>query len=167
MLFRSHPGTDKAAAIAAACFFVSSLSVPGCEKPGTSATSTGAASTGQTDPAPITHTYKTRGIIMSLPVPGSPASELQIQHEAIDGFVGASGEVVGMNAMTMPFPRLATGVTLDGLVKGDKVEFTFTNTWSGPAGSRRPDWVVDSMAKLPADTELVFGQKQTPAPGGP
>lgn len=116
------------------------------------------------EPAPLTHTYHTRGIIKSIPVAGNPAAELQIQHEAINDFVDGAGAVVGMNAMTMPFPRLADGVSLQGLAIGDKVAFSFINTWSGPAGSRRPDWVINSLTKLPADTELVFGKKQTPAP---
>lgn len=112
----------------------------------------------------LTHTYHTRGIIESIPEAGKPALELMIRHEAINDFVDGSGAVVGMNAMTMPFPRLADGVTLDGVAVGDKIAFSFTNTWRGPAASRRPDWVIDSITKLPADTELVFGKKQTPAP---
>lgn len=114
--------------------------------------------------SPLTHTYHTRGIIESLPEAGKPTLELMIRHEAINDFVDGAGAVVGMNAMTMPFPRLDDGVTLQGLAIGDKVAFSFTNTWSGPAGSRRPDWVINSLTKLPADTELVFGKKQTPAP---
>lgn len=122
---------------------------------------------GQDDAPAVVNTYHVRGIIASLPEPGKPASELQIQHEAINDFVDASGVVAGMNAMTMPFPNLAPGVTLDGLVVGDKIAFAFTNTWSGPPNARKPGWVVDSIAKLPADTELVFGKKSTPPASPP
>lgn len=115
------------------------------------------------DPGRMAHTYSTRGIIKRLPGEG-PASELQIQHEAIDTFVDASGKVSGMNAMTMPFPQLADGVGLDGYQVGDKVAFTFHVTWSeGNGGTRRPSWVVTSIEKLPDDTQLVFGKAMPPA----
>lgn len=115
------------------------------------------------EPASLTHTYQTRGIIESLPEAGKPASELMIRHEAINDFVDGKGAVVGMNAMTMPFPRLSPGVSLEGFAVGDKIAFSFTNTWTGPESARKPGWTVDAISKLPADTELVFGTKTTPA----
>ncbi|MCW5768142.1 MAG: copper-binding protein [Phycisphaeraceae bacterium] len=117
---------------------------------------------GAQDPAPITHTYQTRGIIESLPDRSKPTAELQIRHEAINDFVDGAGKLIGMNAMIMPFPDLAQGVTLEGLAVGDKIEFSFTNTWSGAETSRRPRWVIDSISKLPPETELTFGKKSTP-----
>ena len=162
--------TSKAVALAAASLFALASAIGiGCEKPAPGPTQQpSAAQPAPSDSPAHTHTYHSRGIIKSIPVVGNPASELQIQHEAINDFVGASGEVVGMNAMTMPFPNLSDGVTLDGLAVGDKIAFAFTNTWSGPASSRSPRWVIDSISKLPADTELVFEKKQTPgsAPAG-
>lgn len=119
------------------------------------------------EPAQITNAYKVRGIIESLPEAGKPASELMIRHEAINDFVDGQGAVVGMNAMTMPFPKLAPDVTLDGFAVGDKIAFEFSNTWSGPENARRPGWTITSISKLPADTELVFTKKSVPAPDSP
>lgn len=154
--------TFVAVALATACF----LGCSACERKTEVVTPVPAPQDGG-EPAPITHTYSTRGIIESLPEAGKPTSELMIRHEAINDFVNGSREVVGMNAMTMPFPRLSEGVTLEGLAVGDKVAFSFTNTWSGPEGSRRPGWVIDAISELPAETELIFGKKATPPPPEP
>jgi Cu/Ag efflux protein CusF len=109
-----------------------------------------AASTG------ATQTYHTRGIIKQLPDPKSPTAEFMIQHEAIDTFVNGQGKVVGMNAMTMPFPKLGEGISLDGFAINDKIAFSFTVTWPGPT------WVVDSIEKLAPETEMVFGRAKPP-----
>ncbi|MBX3317766.1 MAG: copper-binding protein [Phycisphaeraceae bacterium] len=145
----------KAVALATASFLLCSACDRAADvKPG--------AANGAQDPAPITHTYQTRGIIESLPDRSKPTAELQIRHEAINDFVDGAGKLIGMNAMIMPFPDLAQGVTLEGLAVGDKIEFSFTNTWSGAETSRRPRWVIDSISKLPPETELTFGKKSTP-----
>jgi hypothetical protein len=148
-----------AVAIAAACFFV----CVACDR-GVDTSGPASGPQNANEPAPLTHTYHTRGIIQSLPEANKPTAELMIQHEAINDFVDGKGAVVGMNAMTMPFPRLAPGVTLDGLAVGDKIAFSFTNTWTGPETARKPAWVVDNVSKLPAETELIFGKKVTPVP---
>ncbi len=146
-----------AVAIATACFFVCA----GCDR-GVDTAAPPSGSQNANEPAPLTHTYHTRGIIQSLPEANKPTAELMIQHEAINDFVDGKGAVVGMNAMTMPFPRLAPGVSLDGLAVGDKISFSFTNTWTGPEATRKPAWVIDTISKLPAETELIFGKKVAP-----
>ncbi len=99
---------------------------------------------------PVVHTYTLRGRIISLPEPSNPASELQIHHEAIDEFKSAQGEPAPMNAMTMSFPP-ATGVSLDGLVVGDAVEFVFRVQWEPTH-----EMGTTSIKKLPAETKLAF-----------
>lgn len=114
--------------------------------------------------SPNIHTYHSRGIVQSIPEAGRPTTELHIQHEAINDFVDGTGAVVGMNAMRMPFPALGKDVSLEGIVVGDKVSFSFTVTWSAPDGNApRPTWIVNSIEKLPAETELTFSAKQVPA----
>ncbi|MEM8781867.1 MAG: copper-binding protein [Planctomycetota bacterium] len=93
---------------------------------------------------PDTQAYDVRGVIATLPDPGNPASDLNIRHEEIPDFVGASGEVVGMKEMTMPFP-LAPGVTLEGLAVGDPVAFTFAVNWESE-GSR--PWELTKIEKM-------------------
>ncbi|VAX40290.1 hypothetical protein MNBD_PLANCTO03-1877, partial [hydrothermal vent metagenome] len=60
--------------------------------------------------------------------------------------------VKGMMSMTMGFP-IAEGVSLEGIAPGDIVEFTFVTTW----GEQYPTYEVTAITKLPADTELNFG----------
>ncbi|MEZ6234331.1 MAG: copper-binding protein [Phycisphaerales bacterium] len=109
--------------------------------------------------------YTVRGIISELPTPDRPNLDLQIHHEAIPEFVNGAGEQVGMNAMTMPFPTLAQGVTLDGLEEGDKIRFTFGVVWEqGTAGRRFPHWTVTAIEELPAETELTFSSPPEPQP---
>ncbi|MFQ5350899.1 MAG: hypothetical protein ACE5EG_10690, partial [Thermoanaerobaculia bacterium] len=49
-------------------------------------------------------TYRVSGVLQSSPDPVTGAGQLRIRHEAIPDLVGASGEIEGMAAMTMPFP---------------------------------------------------------------
>lgn len=72
--------------------------------------------------------YAMRGRIVQLPTPESPASELQIAHEAVPDFVGRDGQVTGMDAMTMGFP-VARRVRLSDLAVGDRIEFTLHVDW--------------------------------------
>lgn len=95
-------------------------------------------------------TYQVRGLIQSLPDPASGAGELRIRHEAIPDLVGASGEVEGMAAMTMPFP-VAAEVDLGGLAAGDPVLFELRVEWD----AARPV-AVTAIEKLPAATELAL-----------
>lgn len=94
-------------------------------------------------------TYSIRGIIERLP---GGSIDLMIHHEAIEDFTDREGEVVGMNAMTMPFPELGSDVSLDGFGVGDKVAFTLEVWWTGRRG-----WEIASLEKLDAGTELDFG----------
>jgi Cu/Ag efflux protein CusF len=97
--------------------------------------------------------YTVRGEIVALPA--AAGEPLLLRHEPIDGFIDASGKVVGMDAMTMPFP-LAPGVSLEGLAKGDKVEVVFSMSWSPR------HYAIESLKKLPADTVLRAGKAQPP-----
>lgn len=89
--------------------------------------------------------YEVRGELIRLPVGDRP---MQIRHEAIPNFRNMQGEVVGMDAMTMPFP-VAPGVSLDGLAVGDRVRFDFEVRWGG-----RPPYQIVRIEKLPEGTVL-------------
>lgn len=93
--------------------------------------------------------YTLRGQVVALPAgPGQP---LLLRHEPVDDFADASGKVVGMDSMTMPFP-LAAGVSLDGVAQGDKVEVVFSMSWSPQR------YAIERLKKLPADTGLRSGK---------
>lgn len=109
------------------------------------------------DRAPPDQSYTVRGRIVMLPEAGKPASVLQIRHEAIEHFVDSKGKVVGMEAMTMPFPT-AKGLSLAGLAVGDAVEFTFEVRWDGS-----PIYQVTRITELPEGTALEF--ESAPEPG--
>ena len=87
-----------------------------------------AACSGSIDDEGPVQVYDVRGIVAQLP--SGPGTELMIEHEEIPHFVGASGDTVGMNEMTMGFP-VAEGVSLEGFAVGDSVQFTFEVRWSG------------------------------------
>ena len=72
-----------------------------------------------------------QGVIAELPNPDDPRRSLRIRHTAIPGYRSAAGEVVGMSAMTMPFPR-DEGLSLDGLEVGTPVVFDFEVRVTGP-----------------------------------
>jgi Cu/Ag efflux protein CusF len=74
-------------------------------------------------------TYTVRGEVAVLPGPDRPPGRITIRHEAIPEFVGPSGEVVGMEAMTMHF-QLAEGVSTADLAPGDPILFTFEVDWA-------------------------------------
>jgi len=93
--------------------------------------------------------YEVRGEVTRLPSAGVDA--LSVRHEAIPGFVGIDGEVVGMESMTMPFP-LAEGVAPDGLEVGDKVGFTLEVEWEGD-----PPYRITRIEALGAETVLDLG----------
>ncbi len=104
-------------------------------------------------------TYTVRGIIRSLKHPSRPNSELQIHHEEIPEFVNGAGQTAGMHAMTMPFPSLASEVSMSGVDVGDKVRFTFGVSWTQVQGTTRriPAWSITAIEELPADTVLTIG----------
>jgi Cu/Ag efflux protein CusF len=90
-------------------------------------------------------TYTVRGVVVALPTDTEP---MRVRHEAIPNFRSMAGEVVGMDAMTMPFP-LGDGVAVEGLAVDDKVELTFVVTWVG----QRP-WHVTAIDRLDPETPL-------------
>jgi len=94
--------------------------------------------------------YTVRAEVVKLPDPRSAEREIAIRHEAIDDFVDASGTVVGMDAMVMPF-GVASAVPLGGLAPGDKVEVLIAVDWA------RPAFGIERLRKLPPDTVLEFG----------
>lgn len=108
------------------------------------------------DLGPPDQTYTTRGRIHDLPDPSRPASGLSVTHEAIDDFIDRDGEVVGMDAMTMPLTP-ARDLSLEGFEVGDIVQLTFEVRWQP-----RPSTRVIEMRKLPAGTELEFRAAQPP-----
>lgn len=95
--------------------------------------------------------YDVRGVVVSLPEGGA---DLVIRHEAIGHFVSIKGEMVGMQAMQMPFP-LAAGVSLEGIGVDDLVAFTFEVDWD-------PSYAIIAIEVLPAGTELDFSFKEVP-----
>lgn len=103
--------------------------------------------------------YTVRGEIVSLPGPAGPR-QLSLRHEAIDDFADASGKVVGMGSMVMPFD-VAPGVALGDLRAGDKVEVRFAVGWSPPLLQ------VEQLSKLPGETALEFRAARPPAGARP
>lgn len=95
--------------------------------------------------------YTVRGEVKQLPDPANPGTGLYVTHEAIDNWVGRSGEVEGMDSMTMPFP-VDEDVSLDGIEPGDKIEFELHVDWEADLAVR-----ITSLRELPPDTPLVFG----------
>jgi len=95
-------------------------------------------------------TYTVRGQVVQLPDPASPGTGLTLNHEAVDQFVDRSGEVVGMDPMSMPFP-VAKDLSLAGIAVGDVVEFKLHVDWDSDHSAE-----ITEVRKLPADTKLVF-----------
>jgi Cu/Ag efflux protein CusF len=94
--------------------------------------------------------YALRGEVVQAPSPVAAGLQVLVRHEAIDDFVDASGKVVGMDAMVMPFDVAPRLVARD-LSAGDKVEIRFTMDWTGPRLR------VDRIERLPPGTVLRFG----------
>jgi Cu/Ag efflux protein CusF len=96
--------------------------------------------------------YTVRGEIKSLPQPGGDAI-VYVHHEAIPTFVTREGQQRGMPSMSMPFgvPAGVSGVNLEGLAPGDKVEMTFAVHWD-----QNPATQITAIRELPADTQLTL-----------
>jgi Cu/Ag efflux protein CusF len=90
--------------------------------------------------------YTVRGQIETLPA--AAGQSIFLHHEAIPTFVTHDGKQAGMMSMTMGF-AVAPGVSLDGLAKGDKVEFTFAVDWE-----TSPTTQITAIRKLPPETTL-------------
>ena len=99
---------------------------------------------------PAVQTYVVEGILTQLP--SAPARELMIRHVAIADFVSASGDTVGMDAMTMGFPVSEESI-LEGFAPGDSIRFVFEVRWGGARPLR-----LTAMEHLPPGTVLDFGK---------
>lgn len=95
--------------------------------------------------------YTVRGQVKQLPDPRNPATGLYLTHEAIDNWVGRSGEIEGMDSMTMPF-QVDEDVSLDGIAPNDLVEFDLHVDWEADLPVE-----ITGIRELPPDTRLVFG----------
>ena len=110
-------------------------------------------------PAAPPATYQVRGLVRQLPDPEHPSRALMIHHEAIPDFKDERGEMVGMGAMTMPFPVVDPAL-LEGLATGDKVAFELEVAWN-----ETPPVRVTRIDKLPPETELDFSKKPAASEG--
>ena len=70
--------------------------------------------------------YVVRGEVISVPQADKPGTEFIVKHEPIDNFRNASGQIVGMSTMGMPFTP-GKGVLLDGIKPGDKIEMRWVS----------------------------------------
>jgi Cu/Ag efflux protein CusF len=97
--------------------------------------------------------YSVRGEILRLPDPATHGSdrEVWIRHESIPDFKSSSGEVVGMESMTMPF-QVAADARTDGLEVGDRVAFDLRVDWQGKGAPAE----VSNFRKLASGTPLEF-----------
>ena len=100
--------------------------------------------------------YVIRGEVISVPQAGKPGTQFIVKHEPIDNFRDASGRIVGMNTMGMPFTP-GKGVSLEGIRPGDKIEMKWVIQWKPEAKE-----YVESLRKLPAETQLRFGKAHPP-----
>lgn len=94
--------------------------------------------------------YTVRAQVVQTPDPSKPAGGLYIFHEALDDWVGRSGQVEGMDSMAMPFP-VAPGAELKGIQANDKVTVTLHVDWE----AERPVEITQ-VRKLSPATRLVF-----------
>lgn len=100
--------------------------------------------------------YTVRGQVRQLPDPATPGSGLYIGHEAIDEWVGRSGEVEGMDPMVMPF-EVADGVSLEGIEVADVIEFTLHVDWEADVPVE-----ITRIRELPRDTKLEYREARPP-----
>ena len=100
--------------------------------------------------------YVIRGEVISVPQAGRPGTQFIVKHEPIDNFRDASGQIVGMSTMGMPFTP-GKDVSLEGIRPGDKIEIQWVIQWKPEAKE-----YVESVKKLPAETQLRFGKAYPP-----
>lgn len=101
-------------------------------------------------PAPAgVRVYAVRGEVVQTPSPVAAGIQVMVRHEAIDDFVDATGKVVGMDSMVMPFD-VAPPLSAGDLAVGDKVEVRFSMDW------KEPRLRVERMERLPPGTILTF-----------
>ena len=107
-------------------------------------------------PAPAgARVYVVRGEVVQAPSPVVAGIQVLVRHEAIDDFVGASGKVVGMDAMVMPFEVSPSAAPKD-LAAGDKVEVRFSMDW------KEPRLRVERIERLAPGTILRFAPARPP-----
>jgi len=107
-------------------------------------------------PAPAgARVYVVRGEVVQPPSPVAAGTQVLVRHEAIDDFVDASGTVVGMDAMIMPFDA-ATPLVAKDLAVGDKVAVRFSMDW------KEPRLRVEGIERLPPGTVLRFEKARPP-----
>ena len=73
-------------------------------------------------------TYEVKGRVRQIEHQGK-RTQLIIHHETIPEFVDNDGQIVGMEAMTMPF-TVAENVDLGGIGVGSEILFELTVDWS-------------------------------------
>ena len=100
--------------------------------------------------------YLIRGEVISVPQADKPGTEFIVKHEPVDNFRNASGQIVGMSTMGMPFTP-GKDVLLDGIKPGDKIEMRWVMQWKPEAKE-----YVESVRKLPMETQLRFGDAHPP-----
>lgn len=108
-------------------------------------------------PAGAVESYAMRGEVVRMPAQAT--HEIVIRHEAVPDFRDDRGQVVGMEAMTMPFslaPDLPASAT-EGLKPGDRIAFTLETRWQDPTDVAR----IARIDRLPEGTPLAWD----PPPG--
>jgi hypothetical protein len=109
-----------------------------------------AACSAPPSPAPAgARVYVVRGEVVQAPSPVAAGVQVLVRHEAIDDFVDATGKMVGMDAMVMPFEVSPPAAPKD-LATGDKVEVRFSMDW------KEPRLRVERIERLPVGTALTF-----------
>ena len=108
------------------------------------------------DLAPPDAVYTSRAEVVATPAPGNRS--LLLRHESIPDFRSRTGEVDGMDSMTMPF-TLARDLSVEGLEEGDAIDFDFEVRWDGD-----PILRISRLEELPAETTLDF--RPLPEEGG-
>jgi Cu/Ag efflux protein CusF len=100
--------------------------------------------------------YTVRGQVRQIPDPATPGSGLYLSHEAIDDWAGRSGEVEGMDPMTMPF-EVADGVSIEGIEPTDVIEFTLHVDWEADTPVE-----ITRIRELPPGTKLDYREAKPP-----
>lgn len=99
---------------------------------------------------PAAQRYTVRGEVVGVEGPEGGRSFV-IRHEAVPGFVDATGAKVDMAPMTMTF-RAGPGAANADAKVGDKVRFRFAMDWQSNAME------LESIERLPPDTVLNFAK---------
>ena len=122
------------------------LSLAGCGERGDDAAAPGNASVTKGQAAEFEGArHQSRGMIKKML---DQKGKVSIAHEEMPGFTNKKGEVVGMKAMTMPFP-VGESIDMADYEVGDKVAFVMVLNWDEPGV-----YYIAEINKLPSDTEL-------------